>query len=215
MRSAIISVAAARAELIRPPRAYLAGPEVFLPDAIEVLAAKAGIARAAGLDPLTPLDKEMPPAPNPRAKGIAIAEANEALIRHSDLVIANLIPFRGPSADAGTVYEVGYARGLGLPIFGYTNDPREYRDRARLLGLTRAEPNLLKPSGQEHEPRDAEGLAVEDFGLTDNLMIEGAILASGGAMVLVPAPPSDRFRDLLAFAAACERASRAMRSGPR
>lgn len=190
---------------MRPPRAYLAGPEVFLPDALAVLAAKAGIARAAGLDPLTPLDKEMPPLPTPRERGIAIAEANEALIRHCDLVIANLIPFRGPSADAGTVYEVGYARGLGLPVFGYTNDPREYRDRARLLGIA-------QESQGEHGPRDPEGLAIEDFGLTDNLMIEGAILASGGAMVLVPAPPSDRFRDLLAFAAACERAARAMRS---
>ena len=47
-----------------------------------------------------------------------IAMRNETHIRSCQAVIANLTPFRGPSADVGTVYEVGFARALGLLIFG-------------------------------------------------------------------------------------------------
>ena len=31
----------------------------------------------------------------------------------ADAIIANLTPFRGPGADAGTVYELGYMAGRG------------------------------------------------------------------------------------------------------
>ena len=54
-----------------------------------------------------------------------IALRNEAHIKSCQGLIANLTPFRGPSADVGTVYEVGFARALGLAIFGYatTTEP--------------------------------------------------------------------------------------------
>ena len=42
---------------------------------------------------------------------------------------ANLTPFRGPGADPGTVYELGYMAGRGKPCFGYTNDASLYVDR--------------------------------------------------------------------------------------
>ena len=41
----------------------------------------------------------------------------------ADAIIANLTPFRGPSADAGTVYELGYMAGRGKLCLGYCNDP--------------------------------------------------------------------------------------------
>jgi nucleoside 2-deoxyribosyltransferase len=44
-------------------------------------------------------------------------------------IIANLTPFRGPSADVGTVYEVGFARALGLKIFGYATTATAFLDR--------------------------------------------------------------------------------------
>ena len=42
----------------------------------------------------------------------------------ADVIIANLTPFRGPSADAGTVYELGYMLGKGDRLcLGYSNSP--------------------------------------------------------------------------------------------
>ena len=52
----------------------------------------------------------------------------------ADAIIANLTPFRGPGADSGTVYELGYMAGRGKPCFGYSNDPSLYADRVRLFG---------------------------------------------------------------------------------
>ena len=42
-------------------------------------------------------------------------------------VMYNADTFRGPSADAGTVYELGYMAGRGKLCFGYSNDPAVYR----------------------------------------------------------------------------------------
>ena len=161
---------------------------MFLPDARDVLAAKKGICLPLGLEPVAPLiDTPPPPAATARARAFAIAAGNEALIRSCVAVIANLTPFRGVSADVGTVYEVGLARGLGLALFAYTSDPRDYA--ARVLN-------------------DPDGLDIEDFGLSDNLMLEGGIASAGGAFVRVSAPASDPWRDLGPFSA-CARAAAA------
>ena len=44
-------------------------------------------------------------------------------MRSCDAAVANLTPFRGVSADAGTAFEVGFMRALGRPVLGYTNTP--------------------------------------------------------------------------------------------
>ena len=44
---------------------------------------------------------------------------------------------------------------------------------------------------------DADELLVEQFGLFDNLMIEGGIAGSGGSLIAVHA--EDRWRDLAVF----------------
>jgi nucleoside 2-deoxyribosyltransferase len=46
---------------------------------------------------------------------------------------------------------------------------------------------------------DADGMEVEDFGLTDNLMLDGGIAASGGVLVVNPIAEAARWRDLNAF----------------
>jgi nucleoside 2-deoxyribosyltransferase len=46
-----------------------------------------------------------------------------------DALIVNLTPFRGPSADVGSAYEMGFMRALRRPIFAYTNDDRPFLDR--------------------------------------------------------------------------------------
>ena len=157
-------------------RAYLAGPEVFLPDAAEIGEAKRAICAEHGLDgvfPLDPLDGRVPDA----ADGQAIFAHCVAHLDAADLVIANLTPFRGPSADVGTALEVGYLVGRGRPVVGYTNVDSHYADRV-----------------------EADGLAVEDHDLADNLMLEGAVRCSSGIPILRADVPADRrLSDLAVF----------------
>src|SRR5258707_232545 len=85
---------------------YLAGPDVFLPDAIEIGRRKAAICARHGLRGLYPLDNAVDLSAADAS--LAIFKGNEAMMDAADAIIANLTPFRGPSADAGTVYELGY-----------------------------------------------------------------------------------------------------------
>jgi nucleoside 2-deoxyribosyltransferase len=165
------------------PRVYLAGPEVFLPDPRRAAAAKKALCERYGFTGVFPLDAELDLSRlAPRDAALAIGSANQRLIRGCQLVVANLTPFRGPSADAGTVWELGFARGLGLPVFGYSNLAREFASRTRAFL-------------REHP----DGLAVESFGLADNLMLVHAIEESGGAFVRKSAPRAKRYTDLAAF----------------
>jgi nucleoside 2-deoxyribosyltransferase len=109
-------------------------------------------------------------------------------------LIANLTPFRGPSADVGTVFEIGFMRALGRPVFGWSNEGRLFAERTRTLENLGADAST-----------DAEGLLIEDFGLMDNLMIDSAITASGGLFVRGEIAVSKRWADLGAFEA-CVRA---------
>jgi nucleoside 2-deoxyribosyltransferase len=172
-------------------RVYLAGPDVFLPDAAAWLGRKKAICAGYRLFGVSPLD---PWAPEPAEWGALpdwrrIALRNEAHIRSCVAIIANLTPFRGPSADVGTVYEVGFARGLGLKVFGYATVAAAFLDRT-LLSIGGG---LQGPDGSW---RDSDGLLVEQFGLFDNLMIEGGIVASGGALIR---EDQDRWNDLSVF----------------
>ena len=111
---------------------YLAGPDVFLPDAIEIGRRKAAICARHGLSGLYPLDNAVDLTAADAS--LAIFKGNEAMMDAADAIIANLTPFRGPSADAGTVYELGYMAGRGKLCFAYSNDPAVYAERvARIL----------------------------------------------------------------------------------
>ena len=43
---------------------------------------------------------------------LRISQANEQCMRSCDLVVANLTPFRSPSADPGTTFELGFMRDM-------------------------------------------------------------------------------------------------------
>ncbi len=108
-------------------------------------------------------------------RGQRIYQANRELMDSCDAIIANLPPFRGISADPGTVYEVGYMIGQGKPAFGFTLDSRRYRERAGSTDL------------------DELGHTIEDFEMSDNLMIEGGISDSGGQLFVAEQPGEHRF----------------------
>ena len=156
------------------PVAYLAGPDVFLPDAAAHARRKLAICARHGIEGRAPLDEDaasiaaMPAADAWRMifrKDIAMMEA-------SHLVIANLTPFRGASADSGTLVELGWFLGRGRPCFGYSNSgvPFAERSRAQLAAV----------------PDPMPGLATDGFSLPDNLMIPGALETFGHPMVLPP-----------------------------
>lgn len=153
---------------------YLAGPEVFLSDAVEAGRAKAMLCEQHGFRGLYPLDAELESEAD-ESLSTRIFQSNVGLIRACDAVIANLTPFRGPSADAGTVFEVGFALALGKPVFAYTNHHAPY-----LLRVDESHGPLIERNGQRFA---RDGMSVEDFGLLDNLMIEEAIRAQGWEIV--------------------------------
>ncbi len=180
-------------------RVYLAGPDVFLPDplargaALKAICARHGLT---GVFPLDPLPGSEPAAWAALPEWQRIALRNEAHIRGCDALIANLTPFRGPSADVGTVYELGFMRALGRPVSGWSACAVPYAERARAF----AGPAVARDGVW----RDAEGLAIEAFGCADNLMIDGALSAAGGCEAAA-LPPARRWHDLSAFAICVER----------
>jgi nucleoside 2-deoxyribosyltransferase len=183
-------------------RVYLAGPDVFLPDAVAWMERKKAICAGFGLTGISPLDEfpDMPPEWDGLPEWRRIALRNEAHIRSSTAIIANVTPFRGPSADVGTVFEIGFARGLGLKVFGYATVTTGFLDRT-----------LSSIGGGRQDGdgswRDPDGLLVEQFGLFDNLMIEGGITGSGGTLLR---EDQDRWHDLTVFERCVEVASRAL-----
>ena len=161
-----------------PPRVYLAGPEVFLPDAAAVLARKAAMVRAAGLAPLVPVDEQDGRARDASDLAAGIYAGNLALLDACDLLIANLTPFRGPGADPGTVFELGYVAARGRPVLAYSADVRDVAERVRDgVGAAPDRYGVL---------RDPDGLLVEDFGRAENLMPAIACERAGGQIVRVP-----------------------------
>ena len=155
-------------------RAYLAGPDVFLPDAPAHAARKAAICAAHGITALPPLNEDVASlAAMPEAEAWRVIFAKDlAMMEQADIVIANLTPFRGASADAGTLVELGWFLGRGRPIFGYSNSATPFS--ARSEALLRVQPDPMP------------GLTVGGFGLPDNLMIPGAV-ETGGLPVFTPA----------------------------
>lgn len=167
---------------------YLAGPDVFLPDALEIGRQKIEICRRHGLIGLYPLDNVVDRAAADAS--LQIFRANEAMMDQADAIIANLTPFRGPGADAGTVYELGYMSARGKFCLGYSNDPAVYADRVR---------RFTKVMAQGERLADAEGLTVEDFGHSDNLMMIHALDLYGCPLVTPRQSPAGIWHDLTAF----------------
>ncbi|MDI9246367.1 nucleoside 2-deoxyribosyltransferase [Marinobacter sp. CHS3-4] len=169
-----------------PKRIYLAGPEVFFPAAEHraIVAEKKRLLADAGMEGVDPLDSELEldAIQSKREQGFQIFRANKALMDTCDGLIANLTPFRGVSADPGTVFEVGYMIGQGKSAIGFTMDRRSYVERAGGASV------------------DECGHVIEDFDLSDNLMIEGALADCGGELVVARGGQSVGYFDSETFA---------------
>jgi nucleoside 2-deoxyribosyltransferase len=175
-------------------RIYLAGPEVFLVNAKEVGEQKKELCTKYGFEGVFPLDNELDlKGKTPREIGLCISASNEALIKTCDVVVANLTPFRGPSADVGTAYEIGFAHALGKKIFAYTNVQAPFTERTKqaLKGQVKR--------GIDGKLRDVNKMVIEENELVDNLMLDGCVNLSTGAIVVEGVRPSQRFSYLGGF----------------
>ena len=158
-------------------RAYIAGPEVFLRNAIELSEQKKAICADLGFDVSVPLNQDIQSSTyaNSDELASAIFYKDLAMMQSSDFVIANLTPFGGVSADAGTLVELGYFLGAGKPIFAYSNDSTIFSTRfSRFLASSSQTPVEI---------------SIEGFDLTDNLMIPFAVLHAGGVPIVAPTQP--------------------------
>ena len=150
---------------------YLAGPDVFLPNAFEQGERLKALCAEFGVQGLYPLDHSVPEGiVEPVEQARWIYQANLELIRQADVVLANLNPFRGAEPDSGTSFELGYAAALGKPLFGYIDEGGSCTER-------------LPCEWKGDQPgRDRDGNQIECFGLPLNLMLGvPAKIAVGGA----------------------------------
>jgi len=163
---------------------YLAGPDVFLPDPLKIAEAKKKICAKYGFMGIFPLDNVLDLSNlTPFESGVRIYQNNIKLMDNCDLIVANMTPFRGPSMDVGTAFELGYMAAQGKPIFAYTNDDQLYSDR-----VTKITSDL-----------DENGMSIEFFQMHDNLMLEGAIVTSGGVLTTDSVQSEKYYTDLTVF----------------
>ena len=129
-------------------KAYLAGPDVFLADRDDRRDNLMALCSQYGATGVWPGDiaSDVP---------LDIYKNCITGIEMSDIVIANISPFRGVGMDAGTAFEIGYARARNIPVFAYTESGIDLY--WRVLGSM----TLASPQDE----------IVEDFGYPENLMI--------------------------------------------
>jgi nucleoside 2-deoxyribosyltransferase len=107
-----------------PARALVIGPDSLRTDGIAVVDRQLARVRAARVD------AESIPA-------TASLEGAASALRSCDIVIANMSPVRGVSADAGTILLIGMARALQKPVFGWSDAAATtYSERVLHFGLT-------------------------------------------------------------------------------
>lgn len=142
---------------------YLAGPDVFHPDALVRGEKLKSLCAEMGFVGLFPLDQAVPvDVVTSSEQAEWIYRANIELIQRADGVLANLDFFRGPEPDSGTCFEVGYAVALGKPVYGYIPEDGSFAQRIR-----QRYPQTIGADGSV----DTHGWNFEEFGLPLNLML--------------------------------------------
>lgn len=146
---------------------FLAGPDLWYPDAAELLARKQAACEAAGFVAISGRGGEIVETVPSEAMAREIYASVLERLRAADAVVLNLTPWRGPGADPGAAFEAGFAAALGKPVFAYLNvsNEEEADHRDRIEGLLGAAPD------EAGVWRDGDGCEIEDFSLPETLML--------------------------------------------
>ena len=150
---------------------YLAGFDVFRPDAVAHGEQLKMLCAKYGYEGHYPLDKQVPRNLPPQEQARWICRNNLQVLRDCDLVVANLNPFRGSEPDSGTVFEVGYAVALAKPVWAYTSRSDSLVEQLAVQRM---------PGGRG--PVDSLGYSVEDYGLNLNLMLACSVNVVEGTL---------------------------------
>jgi len=146
---------------------FLAGPDLWFPDAAALLERKRALCQAAGFVGIAGGDGVLVETEPSEAMARELYADALSRLRMADAVIANFTPWRGAGADTGTAFEAGFAAALGKPVFAYLNvaeeEDADYRGRVEALFGAEA--------GEDGRWRDPDGGEIEDFGLPENLML--------------------------------------------
>ena len=187
------------------PKIYLAGPEVFLANALEIADRKKDLCHRHGFEGKFPFDAEIEQlqAMTPLQQAERISKENERLMKSSDCLVANCTPFRGASMDIGTGYEIGFMRGLGRPVFGYTNVTKTYKERAK---------HYAGGLGPDTLDAYTVGTNIEDFDLFENLMIDIALRNFDCAVVCREVESGKELTDLVGFETCLAQAASVLQS---
>ncbi len=146
---------------------YLSGPNFHLQGAMDLAQEAQGICRDAGFEALAPDLEALKEREPSEAMAREIYAERAARMRRSDAAVVDLTPFRGPHCDPATAFETGFLAGLGKPVFAYMNVGSE--DDAELAARVEAYVGAEEDAGGVR--RDEQGVAIEDYGLPETLML--------------------------------------------
>ena len=164
--------------VVRMPKAYLAGTEIFYPDSEETQKKYHDLCDKYGVIGYYPADD----APEDEfedyvAKDGSIHEMEKQFFSHdvnhilrTDIIIANLNDYRGNEPDSGTAVECGIAWGKGHRCFAFIDDARPMKERFK--GVTKL--------GDDGILYDKNGAHIENFDMPLNLMFSDFTIFEGG-----------------------------------
>jgi len=161
---------------------YLAGPDVFYPDAKQRGEDKRIALANYNLVGHYPLDNELESQPDRFAFGLAIGKANEQMMSKCQVILANMDPWHGPGADNGTTFEMGFMSALAnnnpdILIVGYYSHSMPHNFATRVAKMVYAD-KVFRDANRKLV--GSNGLTIEDFDMQDNLMLIHAVHKTGG-----------------------------------
>jgi len=172
---------------------YLAGPDVFYEQVLEIAARKKQIIHDLSNGKMIgyhPFDKEIIDADSPIEKGRIISRENRKMMDECDIILANITPFRGANVDDGTAFEIGYMAAQGKPACAYSNAGRAlYGENVEdWVAITKGA-SISSPDDNGYI-RDHNGASIEQFGFPCNLMI-GEMIEGRFAVTNTQKPATD------------------------
>lgn len=151
------------------PSVYIAGPDVFRPDAKAFYENATKMCHELQLRPLVPFDLTL-------TEPQAIFEHNCKLLRACHGVVANVNQFRGSEPDSGTCWEMGFAKALDKPVVGYLSDGSEVWDKAYSYFAMREQAGMLYNFSPPVDPHPdyvfPDSMTAETWGYPVNLMLQ-------------------------------------------
>lgn len=146
---------------------YIAGPDVFLKNALEDLNKKKDFCQENGFIGMIPFDGNVDFSQSNEKIREDIYKANIEMIQDCDIVIANINNFRHNEQDAGTIFEIGYGVALKKKVYGYSSDTRTVIEKT-----AEVDSGYYVENSQYY---DSNNMLIEGFDANFNIMINESV----------------------------------------